>query len=229
MFNFALGLDGWLEANVAAKLPKPSAEHSRSRVLTEAEIRSLWSHLCRTPPDTLSSTDARYWILARAALKLRLITAQRGKEVLSMRWLDIQGQWWTIPADVAKNKLPHRVWLSTPAVTVLEALKAHSVGDDVFTGILGPRHRRGTLDGLAIDDIRPHDFRRTGASIMASGGVPRLTISKILNHVETSITAVYDRHSYDPEKAAALTWWGEKLQAIVDSKQAPVLAFARRA
>ena len=64
---------------------------------------------------------------------------------------------------------------------------------------------------------------------MASGGIPRLTISKILNHVERSITAVYDRHSYDPEKRAALDWWDIKLHAILDSKDsAKVLPFTAR-
>jgi hypothetical protein len=65
--------------------------------------------------------------------------------------------------------------------------------------------------------------------MMASGGVPRLTISKILNHVETNITAVYDRHSYDPEKKTALVWWGAKLDAIVSGKRSRVLAFAKGA
>ena len=62
---------------------------------------------------------------------------------------------------------------------------------------------------------------------MAGGGVPRLTISKVLNHVETSITAVYDRHSYDPEKLAALTWWDAKLTAIIEDTGSKVLPFAR--
>jgi integrase len=60
-----------------------------------------------------------------------------------------------------------------------------------------------------------HDFRRTVASMMASSGVPRLTISKILNHVETGITAVYDRHSYDKEKREALHAWSRQLIGIV--------------
>jgi hypothetical protein len=33
-----------------------------------------------------------------------------------------------------------------------------------------------------------------------------------LNHAETGVTAVYDRHSYD---AQALDTWGRKLEAIV--------------
>jgi hypothetical protein len=37
--------------------------------------------------------------------------------------------------------------------------------------------------------------------MMAGMGIPRLVIAKILNHVEPGVTAVYDRHSYDNEKA----------------------------
>jgi integrase len=229
MLNFGLGLDGWLEANVAAKLSKPSTEQSRSRVLTEAEIKTVWAHLSEPPPDGLEVNEARYWKLTRAALRLRLITAQRGKEVLSMRCADIEGSWWTIPADIAKNKLPHRVWLSAPALRVLATLKGDGNRDHVFKGIVGPRQRRGALEGLEVNDVRPHDFRRTAASTMASGGVPRLTISKILNHMETGVTAIYDRHSYDPEKKAALIWWGAKLDAIVNGKRSRVLPFARGA
>jgi hypothetical protein len=36
---------------------------------------------------------------------------------------------------------------------------------------------------------------------------------------------VYDRHSYDPEKAAALTWWDLKLKAILTNETGKVLPF----
>jgi hypothetical protein len=53
-------------------------------------------------------------------------------------------------------------------------------------------------------DIRGHDRRRTAASLMASGGVPRFVISRILNHSEEKdVTSVYDRYGYDSEKKAA--------------------------
>ena len=54
-------------------------------------------------------------------------------------------------------------------------------------------------------DFRGHDLRRTAASLMVGAGVPRLVVSKILNHVETGVTAVYDRHSYDLRSARRST------------------------
>jgi integrase len=79
-------------------------------------------------------------------------------------------------------------------------------------------------------DFRGNDLRRTAASLMFGAGVPRLVVSKILNHVETGVTAVYDRHSYDPEKRPALDFWGQRLEQILSGTPgAKVLAFAARA
>ena len=64
-----------------------------------------------------------------------------------------------------------------------------------------------------------HDLRRTAASMMAGMGVPRLVISKILNHVEPGVTKVYDRYSYDKEKQEALNIWGARMASIVEAKQ----------
>ena len=50
---------------------------------------------------------------------------------------------------------------------------------------------------------------------MVGAEVPRLVVSKILNHVDSGVTAVYDRHSYDAENRAALEVWGRHVEAIV--------------
>ena len=55
---------------------------------------------------------------------------------------------------------------------------------------------------------------------MAALGINRLVISKILNHVENSVTSIYDRHGYDAEKRHALEVWATHLEGIVTGKQA---------
>ena len=77
--------------------------------------------------------------------------------------------------------------------------------------------------GAARDraDFRGHDLRRTAASLIASGGVPRFVISRILNHsADKDITSVYDRYSYDAEKRAAMEFWDRQLSAILRGKSA---------
>jgi integrase len=232
ILNFAIDQE-WVEANVAAKMARPAAEQSRDRVLTADEIRSVWTWLDRELETDAGEQATRELQLNQDVLQLRLITAQRGGEVIDMRWQDVDlvDAWWTIPAERAKNGLPHRVPLSAMAATIIAArlATANAKAVYVFAGIRGKNHRHGLLEGAGLVNVRPHDFRRTAASMMASGGIPRLTIAKILNHVDSSITAVYDRHSYDPEKRAALDWWAGKLASIIGGTEGKVLPFTRGA
>ncbi len=54
--------------------------------------------------------------------------------------------------------------------------------------------------------------------MMTGMGIARLTVSKILNHTEPGVTSVYDRHSYDDEKKAALSAWAQRLTDILENK-----------
>lgn len=73
-------------------------------------------------------------------------------------------------------------------------------------------------DGQDVDFVM-HDLRRTAASYMASMGIQRLVISKILNYVESGVTAVYERHSYDAEKRQVLNVWAERLEIILSKDE----------
>jgi hypothetical protein len=50
---------------------------------------------------------------------------------------------------------------------------------------------------------------------MTSFGISRLVVNKILNHVENSVTAIYDRPSYNKEKKKVMEIWGAKLNNTV--------------
>ena len=211
IFNWANEND-ILESSPCYRVPRPSEEQQRDRVLSEDEIKKLWRGL--------DGEDS----LTAATFKLRLITAQRGGEVLTMKWpdIDFSADWWTIPGELSKNGLPHRVPLSAPALRILERLKRDSGKSEwVFPSHGDSGHLENVQKAVTRlrkatgVDFRAHDLRRSAASHMASMGIPRLTIQKILNHAERGVTAVYDRHSYDAEKRTALDAWGNRLQVIV--------------
>ena len=64
---------------------------------------------------------------------------------------------------------------------------------------------------------------------MTSSGVPRDDVGKLFNHISNSkrddVTGIYDRHSYDSLKKDIVTFWGLKLQAILDKKDTSALDF----
>jgi integrase len=213
-----------VETSPCVGLKPEGIERSRDRVLSDDEIKSLWSALEASPSPIAD------------VYKLRLLTAQRGGEVVGMRWaeVDLDGRWWTIPAERSKNGLTHRVWLSTPVVRMLERARTREVQaeakrarrqrrdprpvEHVFPGrspgaaIIGTKRAKSEIaDAAGIDHWTGHDLRRTAASGMASMGIPRVTIARVLNHAEAGITAVYDRHSYDREKKDALDRWAKHI------------------
>jgi integrase len=226
LFAFALDRD-LVTVSPAVRIPRPGHEQARDRVLTDDELRALWGAW-----DDLPAAMAAFY-------RLRLLTAQRGGEVAAMQWSDIDRDlsWWTIPATSSKNKLAHRVPLNAAAASILAALLATAHQDDTYVleaherakgnGARGKRQQSEAAATFPVENFRGHDLRRTAASIMTSGGIPRLTVGKILNHTEPGVTKVYDRHSYDPEKASAMAWWDQKLRSILDNKPGAVLPFAR--
>jgi integrase len=223
MFGWALSRD-FVPINPCAGVPAPGKENRRDLVLSAGQIATFW-HSLDHPALPVSA-------LIRLALKLQITTGQPKGEVIGAEWgeFDLSEGVWTIPAEKAKNGLPHRVPLSPLALTVLGKIEATagkhqtwlfpSPRTESAIGVTAADHAvRKNRGLLGIGDATPHDLRRTAASHMTSIGVSRLVVSRILNHAEPGVTAVYDRHSYDAEKRAALAAWGARLEEIVGIRQ----------
>lgn len=143
-----------------------------------------------------------------------------------MRWdhLNLEEGRWNLPGEFTKNKVSHLVPLSAPVVAILKGLKARRSESDGGWVLRGRRLGRPYTNlGHATDalrqrsgiDFKPHDLRRTAATLMGRAGVSRFIIEKVLNHKDASVTGVYDRHEYEPEKRAALEALAEKLAQII--------------
>lgn len=217
MFNFGIQRSIIAE-NPCANVGQPSTSVQRDRVLGLDEIRAFWFNI-----DASAMSES-----VSVALKLQLVTAQRKGEIVSAEWIevDFETRIWTIPAAKAKNGIAHRIYLTDLALGLLTRLKALSgdsrywlpsrIGDKPITERAVSHAFRTNLQDLGLNNVTPHDLRRTAASMISSMGTPRLVVAKILNHVDASVTAVYDRHGYDQEKKAALTAWSDKLREICE-------------
>ncbi|MCK4235805.1 MAG: site-specific integrase, partial [Candidatus Krumholzibacteria bacterium] len=211
------------DVNPSSGIKMPGRERRRDRVLTEREIETFWHRLAHTKIGNSVQT----------IIKLILITAQRPGEVASAEWseVDLETGFWTIPAGKSKNELTHRVPFSQMAMKIIVSLDRSSRflfpspanhNKHICVNYLG-QAVRNNREMLGIEHFTPHDLRRTAASHMAGMGIYRLVISKILNHVESGITAVYDRHGYDREKREALDTWAIKLADILAGNKGTVV------
>jgi integrase len=215
---------GVVESNPARGVKRPAPERSRDRVLTEDEIRRLW--LALEPQKGRMGLSP----LMAAAFRLLLLTAQREVEVVSMAWADLDGDWWTIPAGVAKNKQAHRVPLSPQARGALDAIFPLSEGSPwAFPSPIKkddhmkPQSLQNPVQELRarmkVLDWRPHDLRRTASTLMEEYGIAdHHLVSKILNHADRGVTAVYARAERADDKRRALSAWGAEVERIVSGK-----------
>jgi integrase len=234
---FKHGIDReWLDHNPAAGISKQS-ETSRERVLTDEELVELWRVLDAIRTGTHPTLPFSP-MLARG-LQLMLRTGQRGGEVFTMAWGDVNeaSGWWTIPGTKTKNKKTHRVPLTQAALALITEARADGSGPAgwVFAGPEGgslqeqakkavSKLRRAGLTG---DYIR-HDLRRTVATGLQSLNVPPSTITHVLNQSEggSRVTPIYARHDFSEEKKTALEAWGRHLDALLTGQPSRVVPFA---
>lgn len=203
----------------ASKVGPELAAKKRARVLDEDEIAALWH--TTEPPEGMHKTTL-------LALKLILVTGQRPGEVAGLRWDEIQGKTWTIPAERrGKTEDAHTVPLTDTALEILKEAEAlgRKKAKYVFerrenqaleVSALGKAVKRcandlGNAEKGSEGLWRPHDLRRTMRTGLAAAGVSETVAEVTIGHVRQGIAGVYDRHGYDHEKRAALEAWERRL------------------
>ena len=205
-----------ITASPALSLDPPGGvetDRQRDRNLTTEEIKAVW----------LACEQIGYPF--GHLFKMLLVTGQRRGEVAAMKWSQITPDGWVLPAEIAKTKSGHLVPLSSLAREILDQVP--QIGEHVFRSrsdrpLQGWSNAKERVDGIAnIATWHVHDLRRTFATQLRRLGVDRLVVSKLLNHAEGGVTKIYDRYNADPEQAAAMERWANRLREIVSGAGAP--------
>lgn len=215
LFGFAMDRDH-IEVDPTARIKKHKIGGSieRDRVLSEAELIEFFKRL---PVSGLMESS-------QCALTIQLSTITRIGEVLAARWehVDFERRLWTLPET--KNGKRHTIHLNDLALRQFEALRQHTgLTEWVFPAsrLNGPvcpktvtkqvadrqrgndepmsgRSKQTNSLALAGGQWRPHDLRRTGATLMAELGVLPDVIERCLNHTEqTKVKRIYQRPQYE--------------------------------
>ncbi len=252
LFNFAIH-EELVEVNPVARVSAMAEEKARQRLLSDQELKAIWQVL-NDPIDYVvpaTETTAEKPLLVspgvRIAIKLLVLLLVRRAEVAQMMTaeLDLLQTSWIIQGDRTKNGRPHFVPLPDEAVALIKEALAVAEASGAVKGNLryvftSPRGQENAITpgaithalrdiklALGLENLRPHDLRRTAATIMGSERLrtPPHVISKVLNHItETGGAAkvtgdVYMLYEYAPEKRAALSAWADLLFEIVGERE----------
>ena len=177
---------------------KKFSEVARDRFLQAGEAESFFAALQSEPE------------LFRDFFLMLLLTGARKSNVLSMRWadLDLQASYWRIPETKSGSVVV--VPLVAPAVTILEKRQAAANGCPwVFPGHRKNDHLHSPLGAwqriskaAKLENLRPHDLRRSLGSWMAGQNVSLTIIGKVLGHKTPQATMIYSRLAMDPQRSA---------------------------
>ena len=198
-------------ANPCSKVKAPP-QVRRNRAFSENELEAFLKWL---PKAKVSRT-------VREAMHLELLTASRQGEIVAMEWrhVDDARRIWRIPKT--KNGRPHEVMLSTQAAALIESRRGlheryvfplPSGKGHVSSKAIGIQQYAAKVD-LGIPDWTVHDLRRSALTGLARLGCSRPIQDRIANHIDSSVAAIYDRHTYDEEARHWLQVWADALDDL---------------
>jgi integrase len=231
LFRWAVGR-GLIDASPMVDLPKPGAEVRRKRVLSDYELI-----LARNAAQQVG------WPIG-SAIQLLMLTAARREEIGALQWSEIDRTRNEIrlEGERTKNGEPHTIPLSTSARSLIDAVPRVAGSIFVFTTtgntpISGWSRAKENVDQLMLEraredarqrgddphkvdltDWRIHDLRRTIATGMERLGIRLQVVEVLLGHTAGSragVVGIYQVHTYEEEKRAALEKWAEHIASLV--------------
>jgi integrase len=193
----------------------PKSEHHRH--LNETELSRFWRAVARqgAHPSTIAATRLLMYSMCRKA------------EVLRAKWTEIDTvkAQWDIPAERMKSRRPHRVFLSTQALELLEIQRALTGRDEyVFRSINRTNlpmadatlnHFFKRLD-FGVPEFSPHGTRGTAATLLREHAFSRDVVELLLAHSERSQTAAsYHHHELEADRRRALQYLADEIDRQV--------------
>lgn len=143
---------------------------------------------------------------AAAALRLYLLTGARLREILHLRWeeVDFERGMLFLP-DSKTGRKP--IVLNAPALEIIASLPRISAYVIAGNDASKPRadlHRPWTAVAklAGLEEVRIHDLRHTFASFGAGGGLGLPIIGKLLGHKQAATTQRYAHLDNDPLRRA---------------------------
>jgi integrase len=243
----ALAGNDFVKVSPCVNLPPLEKEQPRSRVLTAAEVYTLWHGLDRD--------DLPYDRKILLALKFALVTMLRSRELLAINRSELNPDNNTV--DIPAKRVKKRRVLNQPLSNLANELLAESFGNYsyAFTGrfedaplarqamsnaLKGTKHKNGSVrtpgicELLGIKPFVPHDLRRTAATMCGELELSESAIALCLDHQATKdesgnklpviTNKVYNlaTRARVERKRRILTAWAVELRRIISEPAAAI-------
>jgi integrase len=235
-------------ANAIRVMIQQIFNHAIRKLLVDTNPATPLKGVISVPPKThyrhLSEKELAIWwrkipqqgahITTIFATQMLLLTMVRKGELVRSRWqeFDLDAAIWDVPAERMKMRRPHRVYLSTQAVSILRDIKKYTggrgPGDYVFPSIYKENmpmggetlnHFFGRID-FGVPEFCPHGTRGTAATLLREKGFSKDVVELLLAHAENDKTAAaYSHHELPEERRKALQFLADYVEKIAAEPQ----------
>jgi integrase len=182
----------------------------RDRTLDDDELRRVWK---------AAEADGTFGALIRTLL----LCGQRRAKVETIKWDAITDGVWTIETAAREKSNAGTLRLPPTLLAIINSLPKLGNNPYVFASLRGDGHITGMSTAKAAFDKKCgvagwtlHDLRRTSRSLMSRAGVRPDVGELALGHTIKGIQGVYDRFTYDSEKADALARLAALIETIIN-------------
>ncbi|WP_042062517.1 integrase domain-containing protein [Aeromonas allosaccharophila] len=222
---------GLLDANPCAAIrkvfKKPSKKHMPT--LKPTELPMLMADIA----------NGRLDHTTRCQIEWSLHTLVRPGESAGTRWdeIDFEGKVWNIPADRMKMDRPHRVPLTSQALSLLERMKPISGHRPyVFPGYRDPLgHINNQSANAALKRLGyggrlvAHGLRSLGSTTLNEQGFNPDAIEAALSHSdENEIRRAYNRTDYFEQRVIMMNWWSNHIEQASQGNLSLAIGFQIR-
>ncbi|MGY1511396.1 integrase domain-containing protein [Aeromonas hydrophila] len=222
---------GLLDANPCAAIrkvfKKPSKKHMPT--LKPTELPMLMADIA----------NGRLDHTTRCQIEWSLHTLVRPGESAGTRWdeIDFEGRVWNIPADRMKMDRPHRVPLTSQALSLLERMKPISGHRPyVFPGYRDPLgHINNQSANAALKRLGyggrlvAHGLRSLGSTTLNEQGFNPDAIEAALSHSdENEIRRAYNRTDYFEQRVIMMDWWSNHIEQASQGNLSLAISFQIR-
>lgn len=208
--------------------------------LREAEATGLpWDVSLSEPkakhlPKNIEAHRTKVDPYAVAAIRLLILTGCRLREILNLRWEQVNVERGVMLLPDSKTGWKP-VLLGAPALQVLDRLVRVEDCPYVIQG-KRPGKPRSDLkrpwDAIrrraGLENVRIHDVRHTFASFGAAGGIGLTIVGRLLGHKDIKTTNRYSHLADDPLRRAADSVGNALAAAMGEDKSAEVIRLKRR-
>ena len=205
---------------------RPNPAHGIERFEEVPRTRWLGTDEVQNLLEAVSSQEDPYF---RAFVPLILLTGLRKRDLLRVRWEDVDIERGQLEVTGSRRGRPETRRLSGPACDVLASLPRKDGNPYLFPGRQRGTHRkdfrnewRTVREEAGLTDVTLHDLHRTAGAFMVRAGVSVRTIGDVLGHRSSAVTKVYPALADQGERERdALERLGGELAGVAPGRPGP--------